>query len=124
LQELKEHEGLDGTRSINLLRFGRHFRLADNIKIVVGRNEGDNAFLEGNAELYDLILKVEQVPGPTGLLPLTAQEEHVRLGAAICARYSDCPAGEPATIRIRSSRGVRRVDVVPADREEIDKLRI
>jgi tRNA-specific 2-thiouridylase len=124
LKELKEHEGLDGTRSVDLLRFGRHFRLADNIKMVVGRNEGDNVFLEGTAELYDLILKVEHVPGPTGLLPLTAREEHVKLGAAICARYSDCLPGNTVSIRIRSSRGVKRMDVVPAEREEIERLRI
>lgn len=124
LKDLKEHEGLNGVRSINLLRFGRHFRLSDKVKIIVGRNEKDNAFLEGNAELYDLILKVENAPGPTGILPFTARDEEIRIGAAICARYSDCLPDESVTVRIRSSREIRRIEVMPAGREEADRLRI
>lgn len=124
LKDLKDHEGLNGERSLTLLRFGRHFRLTDNIKIIVGRNESDNAFLEGNAELYDLVLKMDNVPGPTGLLPFTAGEEQIRLGAAICARYSDSPPGNTAAVKIRSSRGVTRIEIMPAGREETDRLRI
>jgi len=124
LKDLKEHEGLNGVRSINLLRFGRHFRLGDKVKIIIGRNEKDNAFLEGNTELYDLILKVENAPGPTGLLPFTARDEEIRIGAAICARYSDCLPDKPVTVRIRSSRGIRRIEIMPASREEVEALRI
>jgi len=124
LLDLKDHEGLAGVRSLHLLRFGRHFRLADNVKAIVGRHEKDNAILEGNAELYDLVLKVEDAPGPTALLPITADDQQVRLCAAICARYSDCPPAAPVTVRIRSSQGIRRVDVEPVDPGEIEKLRI
>lgn len=124
LQDLKEHEGLDGVRSINMLRIGRHFRLRRDLKIIVGRNEGDNVMLEGNAELYDLVLKLEDVPGPTGLIPHTACEDDLRLGAAICARYSDAPGDKPVAVRIRSARDVRRIEVLPADREKVDQLRI
>ena len=124
LEDLKEHEGLNGVRSINMLRVGRHFRLRRDLKLVVGRNEGDNVVLEGNAELYDLVLKVEDIPGPTGLIPHTAGEEDLRLGAAICARYSDAPDGEPVAVRIRSAREVRRIEVVAADKDKVEQLRI
>lgn len=124
LADLKEHEGLSGTHSIRMLRYGRHFRLAPKIKLIVGRNEKDNAVLEGTAELYDLILKMVDVPGPTGLLPMTAGDEDLRNAAAICARYSDTPPGEPVTVRVRSARGTHRLDVVPALHEEIEGLRI
>ena len=124
LEDLKEHEGLNGVRSINMLRVGRHFRLRRDLKIIVGRNEGDNMILEGNAELYDLVLKMEDVPGPTGLIPHTAGEDDLRLGAAICARYSDAPDGRKVGVRIRSARDVRRIEVVPADPDSVEKLRI
>ena len=124
LKDLKEHEGLNGVRSVALLRVGRHFRLTDNVKIIVGRNEQDNAFLEGTAELYDLLLKVEDFPGPTGLLPLTAQDDSIAMGAAICVRYSDAPVDGPVQVRVRSSRGIRRIQVVPAKLDVADQLRI
>jgi len=124
LRDLMEHGGLNGRRNIELLRTGRHIRLSPSTKLVVGRNEKDNAMLEGTAELYELLIKTEGVPGPTGLLPFTATEDEIRLGAAVCARYSDAPTGESIVVRIRSSRGTRRLDVVPSTAEETDKLRI
>jgi len=124
LNDLKDHEGLNGVRSVTLLRFGRHFRLGETVKIIVGRNEKDNAVLEGNAELYDLILKVEDAPGPTGLMPFTANNEQVRLGAAICARYCDSPSGQPVMVKIRSSRDAKRMEVLPLSLEETEKLRV
>jgi hypothetical protein len=124
LRDLKEHEGLHGVRALTLLRFGRHFRLGPNVKAIVGRNENDNLVLEGNAELYDLILKVDDFPGPTGLLPVAARREDVVRAAAICARYSDAPHDRPVGIRIRSSKETERIEVIPADPAETDRLRI
>jgi hypothetical protein len=71
-----------------------------------------------------LILRVEDIPGPTALLPYTATEEDVRRAAAICARYSDSPPGEPVPVRIRSSRGTQRIEVIPATDEEIAAARV
>ena len=124
LSDLKEHEGLDGTRSIYLLRLGRHFRLTGDLKVIVGRDEKENVALEGCAELYDLVLKMEDVPGPTALLPIRATEGQRMQAAAICARYADCPEDRPVTVRVRSSRGMTRLGVVPALREDAEALRV
>jgi PP-loop superfamily ATP-utilizing enzyme len=124
LEDLRDHEGLKGTKNLEMLKYGRHFRLADNVKAIVGRNEDDNAVIEGNAELYELTLKVEDAPGPTAVLPVTSREDHVIKIASICARYSDCPQDQPAKLRVRSAKGQRTIEVMPASMNEIDKLRI
>lgn len=124
LEDLKSHEGLTGERSLVLLRYGRHFRLGAKTKLVVGRDESDNAVIEGSAELYDLVLKLEDVPGPTGLLPITAREADVILSAQICARYSDCAPGQTVAVRVRSARETRRLDVVPAASDVVEALRV
>lgn len=124
LKDLKDHEGLGGVRSLMLLRFGRHFRLADKLKIIIGRNEKDNIIIEGLVELYDFVLKVENFSSPTCLLPFTATQEQVKQAAAMCARYSDCPRDVSVNVKVRSSLGVTRVKVMPARDEEIEKLRI
>lgn len=122
LKDLQDHGELNGKRSLELLCYGRHFRLDDRLKVIVGRNEHDNAVLEGGAELYDLILKVEGFPGPTGLLPFTAREDQVAEAAAICARYSDCPKDRDIAVKIRSARDVRKISVRPADPDTIDRM--
>jgi len=124
LADLKEHEGLRGRRAIELLRTGRHFRMGPKTKAIVGRNERDNALLEGSAELYEIVLKLEDIPGPTVLLPFTATEEEVQRAAAIGARYSDCGAKDVVCVRARTARGVRTLKVQPADIGEIQPLMI
>lgn len=124
LQDLRAHEGLRGKRALGLLRIGRHFRLGPATKLVMGRNESENAELEGNAELYDLVLKLEDVHGPTGLLPLVATEDQVELAATICARYSDAEPGAATRVRVRSSQGARVMTVRAQTPEEVDLHRI
>jgi len=124
LEDLKAHEGLRGERSLVLLRYGRHFRLGEKTKLIVGRHEKDNAVIEGTAELYDLVLKMEDIPGPTGLLPITARPEEIELAARICARYSDCDAGETVAVRVRSARETRRLQVTPIESESIESWRL
>ena len=52
------------------MKYGRHIRLNPNVKIIVGRTQGDN---ERITEFYrsqrDFLLKLEKLPGPTVLVP-------------------------------------------------------
>lgn len=124
LKDLKEHEGLNGIHSLNLLRIGRHFRLADNIKFVLGRNEEENVYIEGTAELYEIILKCADAPGPSGLLPINASKHHIDLAASICARYSDVDRNKPSKVIARSSAKRWVIEAVPLPEVEIVKYRI
>ena len=124
LADLRAHEGLHGRRALELLRVGQHFRLGPVTKLVLGRTEEEKSALNDNAELYDLILDLDEIPGPTGLLPLLATEDQVRFAAAICARYSEVVADGTAPVNIRSSRAARQIEVRPAPEEEIARARI
>lgn len=124
VRDLRQHEGFQGIKALRLLRLGRHFRIGPTTKLVVGRNEHENARLEGMTELYDLLLKVEQVPGPSGLIPFTATDSQVEKAAAICLRYSDAKPGQSCRVRIRSPRESRWLDAVPATPEEVATYRI
>lgn len=124
LKDLKEHEGLDDGGQVRLLRFGRHLRLPGGAKIIVGRQERDNRDIEVHAPPGSLLLRPVSVPGPTCLLPGSADEATVRLGAEICAAYSDHRVEQSVTVEIVSPAGARRLDVVPADREGLASFRI
>jgi len=124
LKDMKEHEGLAGVRDIELLKVGRHFRIGPATKLIVGRDARENAVIEASRELYDLMLKVESVPGPSALLPLTASEAELQLAARICASYSDSPRDGQVVLRVKSARGTDRITVSPVPRSEIEPLRL
>jgi tRNA U34 2-thiouridine synthase MnmA/TrmU len=124
LRDLKEHEGLGDVRAIGRLRVGRHFRLAGALRLVVGRNERENAALEASAQPDELVVKTEGVPGPTAILPAAATVEQRRAAGAVCARYSDAHVGQRVTISLKSLGGVERMEVTVAAPDEADRLRI
>jgi len=124
LKDLKDHEGLGDLRAIRLLKLGRHFRLAGGLKVVIGRDRADNEFLDKSAAPDELLLKTEGVPGPTCLSSGRADDAHIRLAGALCARYADCAKDRPVAIRIQSAQGVRQVDVTPAPVDEANRLMI
>lgn len=124
LRDLVEHEGLDDLKAVRLLKVGRHLRLGDRVKFVVGRNEEDNSFIERSAGPSDTVFRPESVPGPSGLLPSSAAEDHILVAASICARYCDHRPGEPVSVLAVSATGERRIAAMPASEEDIARRRL
>lgn len=86
--------------SIPLLRVGRHFRLESGAKIVVGRNEGENAEIERLARAEDILCRPVTVMGPVVLYRTSKPtKKDTEIAARLCARYSDAPRGKPVKIR-------------------------
>lgn len=124
LRDLRDHEGLDDIDGIGLLRLGRHFRLGQLVKVVVGRNKDDNGKIERAAGANHIVLRTEGVPGPTCLLTAAASEQELQQAAAICACHSDFVQGAPVKVRVTSAAGERLLEVQPFPREGLEALRI
>ncbi|MFQ5907079.1 MAG: tRNA (5-methylaminomethyl-2-thiouridylate)-methyltransferase, partial [bacterium] len=101
---------------------GRHFRISEEAKAIVGRDERENSFLE-NYEVSRCAFKVLDFEGPLTLIEGELSEEDRRKGAAITARYSD--GKKQDVVRVKwwhgSESGV--LDVLPIG-DEIESLRI
>jgi len=97
LRDLMRHNQ-DSLSNVKLLRWGRHFRLTDEIKLIVGRDAADNAGIE--SENYPgLYLKIRDVEGPLGLLTVQEPSEEVlKLAASIVLFYSH-KASSPAYVK-------------------------
>jgi tRNA-uridine 2-sulfurtransferase len=99
------HRGKEriGWEDVSLLKLGRHFRLAPTLKLIVGRNEHENDFLERFAA-GRVRLEARDAQGPLALtdesLPNPEQE---RLCAAIVARY--CDAKSEASVAVTATGG-------------------
>ncbi len=108
-------------RDIHLLKYGRHIRVGSR-KIIIGRNKSENKKLADLCGPEDIVINVQDHPGPVVVIPYGAGEETMRLGAAACARYSDAPQDKPAAVKCAKGGRTFLIEIMPALKEEIEKL--
>ncbi len=122
LRELMQQKDPTPT-DVELLKVGRHFRLADGTWVVVGRHEQDNGRLDELVEPGDVRLEPADIPGPTTIVrskggphEASAGDEAVREAAAVTLRYTKAPPGEsrPVTVRV-AGEAPRTLYAVPAE---------
>ena len=85
---------------VQLLKVGRHFRLADGTLLVIGRHAEDNALLERLFLPGDLRIEAADLAGPTTLLRGSPRRENVALAAAITLRYIKQAAGRTLAVNV------------------------
>jgi tRNA U34 2-thiouridine synthase MnmA/TrmU len=88
-------------RDLELLKQGRHFRISEGTKIVVGRNERENEAILSLARREDALLTVESFPGPTVIVIGDPTPEDLEIISAITVSYSDAPVDQPIAVRFR-----------------------
>lgn len=91
---------------IILLKVGRHFRMRPNFKAIIGREEGENRFMEGYRQLFTFLRPVSHI-GPFTLLDGQVSDPDIELAARLAARYSD---GKNADWVEFETGGLGRVD--------------
>jgi len=105
---------------VTLLKVGRHFRLTPALKLIVGRREPENVFLERFTN-NRVRFECPDVPGPVAITDesLPSQEEE-GLCASIAARYSDGKNGASVLVRaISEGRPDREYQAAPLWDESI-----
>jgi len=108
---------------IHLLKLGRHFRLSEELKIIVGRNEEENKRLSILMSAPDIKIMVVNGKGALVICRGGVNRDLLLKAASITAKYSD-DKGESG-IRIIDSSGEEEVlKVAPIDEAELGKLRI
>lgn len=102
LRDLMFRQADQNIRDYELLKYGRHFRISDHSKIIVGRNRADNDALKELAGPEDFILNCAAFPGPVVLVP-SGRETDKQIAASLCVRYSDAP--DDREVEVVCSRG-------------------
>lgn len=111
VSDLLRHKEGAHTRLAWLLNIGRHFRLPENSKAIVGRHQQDNQTLLKMREPADIVLLTPGIPGPVTLLPGGGGEADIRVAAALCAAYSDCQGQNHARVSIETPSGESEMEV-------------
>jgi len=97
LRDLMQRAEDRQVRDYDLLRYGRHFRMASGEKIIVGRHSADNDAIVNLSTEDDLILHMSSHPGPCVLVPY-GNESARKFAAELCVRYSDAPDDEESDV--------------------------
>jgi len=104
---------------IMLLKVGRHLRPRPHFKIIVGREEGENRFLEGYRKRFVHMIPSSHV-GPLVLLDGDVNTDDIELAARLTARFSKGRDAGMVSIEVNDKAGTRRtLDVVPMPVEQI-----
>jgi tRNA U34 2-thiouridine synthase MnmA/TrmU len=110
----KEVMGMD---EFTILRYGRHFRISDRAKLIVGRNEEENNTLLGFTECRYKIEPID-IMGPLGLLEGRPTKDDLLLAARIVARYCDHEGALPVALSVYYQQGLRTLQVAPLADED------
>lgn len=126
LTELLRHSPDPDLNEINLLRIGRHFRVSDTTKIIVGRNERENTMIESLASRDTILLFVDGYGSPLSLIHGPSDENMLLIAAAITARYSDAKRLNEVEVTVMRGMGnpIRKLIVSPAENSLLERYRI
>ncbi len=88
-------------KDLQLLKYGRHFRLKSGAKVIIGRNEDENKILNEFFDENDILIEVIGIGSPIVLLKKISGNSDIKKAAALCIQYSDANKNEEPTIRIK-----------------------
>jgi tRNA U34 2-thiouridine synthase MnmA/TrmU len=104
---------------IMLLKVGRHLRPRPNFKIIVGREEGENRFLEGYRKRFVHMFPTSHT-GPLVLLDGELAAGDLELAARLTARFSKGRDAASVMVQVGDLNGkVETLDVLPLPAEDI-----
>jgi hypothetical protein len=125
LKDLLDHEGADADRTqLWLLPIGRHMRLSDKVKIIVGSCKEDNEQLDQKADAGDYRITCPGLPSPIVIAPPNSGEEQLETAAAICARYTRTPANQAVQVQITRGSDSRMIEVLPMGPDKVRSFMI
>lgn len=125
VKDLIAHNELN-LENLRLLKVGRHFRLSDKAKLVVGRDKKDNDEIESLVKDGDTCFRLNDRQGPFSILRGPADEALIRRAAEIMAQHTKY-RGEEFLKIIYWRQGSDERGVLPvraASTDDVAKIRI
>ncbi len=106
---------------VMLLKVGRHIRPAANFKLIIGRELGENRYLEGYRNTFPALYSTSH-NGPLCLIDGDAGSQDLELAARILARYGQGRSAETVTVRVDKLDGSsEELNVAPMPAEQIER---
>jgi len=123
-KDLFSHTKNPTINDIDLLKIGRHFRLDEETKFIVGRNKDENEMIKAIALPGDILLEAKDFVGPVSILRGSNAKQHLKFASSITLRYSDAPNNEQAIVSIRNNDLVEEIASKSAEEESYIQFRM
>ncbi len=123
-KDLFEHIENPTINDIDLLKIGRHLRLDEETKLVVGRNKDENEMIKAIALPDDVLLEARDHMGPVSILRGKNADKHISFASSVTLRYSDAPKDEQSYVRVIKDKVQDEVIANSANEESYIKFRI
>lgn len=98
-------------RDFTLLKIGRHYRISEQSKLIVGRNEQHNDHLETIRHPEEAALTWLDGNTPLGIVSGGQSEDATLLAARILLRYTRAEAGATCRVRVRQNDSEKIISV-------------
>ena len=123
-KDLFEHIETPTINDIDLLKIGRHFRLDEETKFVVGRNKDENEMIKALALPGDILLEVKDYVGPVSILRGKNTKSHIEFASSVTLRYSDSPENEQGIVIVKKDNLSEEISSKRAVEESYIKFRM
>jgi tRNA U34 2-thiouridine synthase MnmA/TrmU len=101
VKDVFDHSGELILRDFRLLKIGRHFRIGNRSKVIIGRNESDNDLLESARQPEEAAITWLDGNTPVGVVVGAQSEELNDIAARILLRYTKAEQGTSCRIEKR-----------------------
>jgi len=123
-KDLFSHTKNPTINDIDLLKIGRHFRLDEETKFIVGRNKDENEMIKAISLPGDILLESKDFVGPVSILRGSNAKQHLKFASSITLRYSDAPNNEQAIVSIRDNDLVEEIASKSAEEDSYIQFRM
>ena len=123
-KDLFEHVETPTINDIDLLKIGRHFRLDEQTKFVVGRNKDENEMIKAIALQNDILLEARDHVGPVAILRGKNASQYIKFAASVTLRYSDAPKDKQSYVITNKENSKEDILSEPITEESYIKFRI
>jgi len=124
LDDLMKHEKKLKVSDVELLSFGRHFRISERFKLIVGRNELENSVLDEKIPPEAVRIKAVDFKGPLCFGFGRADYLLLELAAKICGRYCDYTGSGKIKFFYYNNKKQQELYTAPFKNSQIEIYRI
>jgi len=121
---LAHTNGVPGRADLETLKTGRHLRLPDGTKVIVGRTAAEHGFLDRLLGDGYWRFEARDFPGPAVYAMTEPSEDKVGLIASVTARYGKGSGEESVVVTVSRLGIAREITVAPARPDDVRKLLI
>jgi tRNA-specific 2-thiouridylase len=120
--------GYRNFRETIALKWGRHFRINDQFKIILGRDEEENESLVRYAHPDDYILQMTATYGPIGILKgYNPPEDILKLAAGFMQKFSKSKTQTSIRVKywnVKNRNDVFEIESVMPDEKALEEMKI